>query len=82
MTNIPTTSQFKSATTPSGKKAFEAWCAVYTNFDNHVAICAPTIEALKARYQQFTGQELIAEKAQHVWIVAFSALEDAPKEKK
>jgi len=81
MNNVPTTSQFKSAKTPSGKKAFEAWVAVYMNYGKHAAIAAPTLDTLKEVYAQLTGRELIADAAQHVWIVRAEKdeLQDAPR---
>ena len=77
---LPTTTQFRSATTQSGKKAFEAWCAVHRNGEKNIVIAAPTIEALREAWGKFDeGCNLNAEAAQHVWIVAFdSELKDAP----
>jgi hypothetical protein len=72
----PYTSQFKALSTPSGKKAFEAFTAIYNAFGGHVAICAPSLEALKGVWSGLTGHALIEEDVQHVWIV--KASEEAP----
>jgi hypothetical protein len=72
MTN---TTQFRALTTPSGKRAFEAYIAVWMNGDsidgaNNVAITSPSIRALEIAWQQITGSKLDAAKVQHVYIVA------------
>jgi hypothetical protein len=66
---LPFSSQFRIGRTPSGKKAFEAWTAIWGNYGNNVAISAPSLEALRHAWWQITGQELIADGVQHVWIV-------------
>ena len=80
MSSLPTTTQFRSSTTQSGKRAFEAWCAVHRNGEKNIVIAAPTIEALQEAWKQFdNSSELRVEAAQHVWIVAFNGeLKDAP----
>ncbi len=75
---VPRTTQFRSLSTPSGKKAFDAYTATWTNYGKHVAISAPTLEALKEVYKQIVGVELIAEAAQHVWIVKADGVGEAP----
>jgi hypothetical protein len=79
MSSVPSTSRFREARTPSGKKAFEAWTAVSDRLG--VAFCTPTLDELKQIWREVIGTELIAEAAQHVWIVAFSTLDDAPHDK-
>jgi len=78
---LPTTHQFRSATTQSGKRAFEAYVAIYANNGKHMMIGAPTLEALKDAWLQVTESttDLNPIGAQHVWIVrADSELKDAP----
>lgn len=65
------TTQFKELKTPSGKRAFEAYVAVYANDGAHVVIAAPTLDALEVAYEKLTGQQLVKEKAQHCFIVQF-----------
>jgi hypothetical protein len=79
---LPATTQFRSTTTQSGKKAFEAWCAVLTHNSEEIAICAPTLEGLRGAWQLVTQQVKLDEsRVQHVWIVAFEKLDDAPETK-
>lgn len=67
--NIRATVQFKEQRTPSGKKAFEAWCAIYENDGNNIAICAPTLDKLEEAWSKFSTGALNKAMAQHVWIV-------------
>lgn len=73
-----TSVQFRSLATPSGKKAFEAYVAIWPNDGKNIAIATPTLKSLKDAYKQVTGHELIAEAAQHVWLVKAERDNDAP----
>jgi hypothetical protein len=76
---LPTTTQFRSATTPSGKKAYEAYVAIYENCGKNVMIGAPTLALLEEIWKGFSPQTLVIERAQHVWIVKVdSEMKDAP----
>ena len=77
---MTTTTQFRALTTPSGKKAFEAYCAVFRNDDKNIVIAAPTIEALQEAWRKFdNGTELNVEAVQHVYIVsADNEMKNAP----
>jgi len=64
-------SQFRAVQTPSGKKAFEAWTAVWIHCGRELAISAPTLEELKAAWERMVvDPALNIEKVQHVWIVS------------
>ena len=78
--SVPTTTQFRALTTPSGKKAIEAWSAITSlGWGKDIAICAPTLEILKEEWKRITQQELIVESAQHVYIVsADNEMKNAP----
>jgi hypothetical protein len=76
---LPTTTQFRSTTTQSGKRAFEAWSAISERLG--IAICAPTLDKLAERWKEIVGTELVRSGADHVWIVAFEKLDDAPETK-
>jgi hypothetical protein len=74
MTN---TTQFRALTTQSGKRAFEAYCAVWTDCTVEMALCAATFEALKNKWADiFPNLALDESRVQHVFIVAAS--EEAP----
>jgi hypothetical protein len=77
MTN---TTQFRALTTPSGKKAVEAWTAVWQDFNDEIALCAPTLEALQRKWKDFCPNlELNPAWVQHVYIVsADSEAKNAP----
>jgi len=75
---VPTSSQFKSLSTPSGKKAFEAYTAGWENGGKNIFISAPTLELLKDAYKHIVGKELIVEAVQHVWIVKAEDVKEAP----
>ena len=77
---LPTTSQFRSATTQSGKKALEAYTAAWdTGRGEEVFIGAPSLAALKAAWERIVACDLNVEGVQHVWIVsADSGMKDAP----
>lgn len=77
---LPITTQFKSVATPSGKKAFEAWCATFESFGREIALLTPSLKMLEEVYKQIAGEDLITAEAQHVWLVAFdsAAPKDAP----
>ena len=65
---LPVTTQFKETQTPSGKKAIEAYCAVWE--EGGIAICAPTIAKLEAAWKLLTATALpVPLEAQRVWIV-------------
>lgn len=66
---MATTTQFKQVSTPSGKRAFEAYTAVWTNDGKNVAISAPTLEALAEAWHSITGLVLDGTLAQATWIV-------------
>lgn len=67
--NLRATVQFKEQRTPSGKKAFEAYCAVYDNDGANIVICAPTLDKLDTAWSKFCELPLNRDNAQHVWIV-------------
>lgn len=67
---MSSTTQFKAVATPSGKRAYEAVCAVHrSNEHGEVMIAAPTLEALVIAWRRMTASELDATKAQYVWVV-------------
>lgn len=77
MTNTMAT-QFKQRETPSGKKAVEAFSAVWFFCGEEVFIGAATLEALRTAWKRIVtvGPELDESRVQHVFIV--SASNEAP----
>lgn len=61
--------QFNVVTTPSGKKAYEAHCAIWRSREREVMIAAPTLEELELAWMHITGISFNPAEAQHVYVV-------------
>lgn len=67
---MSSTTQFKTVKTPSGKVAFEAYCAVMRWNDQEIMIAAPTREKVAEAWVLCgAAKPLDLNRVQFVWIV-------------
>lgn len=57
--------------------AFEGFMAVYSNFEKHVIIAAPSMEVLEQFWKLATSAELNKQAVQHVHIIQCPAISEA-----
>lgn len=68
---VPASTDQFSAVTDNGRRAYEAYVAIWARYDGeHIAISAPSMDALERVWISITQNPLETEKAQKVLIVS------------